>query len=179
MTWRDASDFAKETSPDDRANRSIVRKWIVQYTEGARWQMKGAETDAGTEIHEHDVYQGIGFFARPHGKSLVESIVLQIGGSKTTAAVAMRELGGRIKKLGDIARDTTLLFNTLARLVLLPDGSIEARTHGGTAVQLATKQDVENLAVFVNGLFVGGTGSVVIPPNTVPRPIGTTKFKAE
>lgn len=55
----------------------------------------------------------------------------------------------------------------------------DIRLGDDTAVALATKADVTALANFVQGLFVGGTGSVVVPPNTVPQPVGTTKVKAK
>lgn len=62
-----------------------------------------------------------------------------------------------------------------------PDAMIEftdtGEIHAGGSQSLATKADVTSLANFVQGLFVGGTGSAPIPPGTVPQPAGTSKLK--
>ncbi len=80
-----------------------------------------------------------------------------------------------------------MLYNTVAVVFLKADGSIEARSAGGTALPLATKADLEALRdAIVAWTPVGGDGGAALkvaltdlftgPP---AWPAGTTKLKAE
>lgn len=87
--------------------------------------------------------------------------------------------------LSSLNADETLVFTTQTVLYQKADGTIEARSPGGTAVELARKQDVDSIYNAIDGAEIvaqdGGAAfktSVVTAMNG-DRPYGTTVLKGE
>lgn len=177
---KSAEEHARATDGWFAEIANTVRRMAITLTTQALWQLAGVRNlDGSTETINIEPFLGIGLFARPPSSGSPEAIVVFAGGPKAGAIVAVRDEKTRQAIAGALAQDETMLFNSKAVVYAKADGTIEARSASGVALELATKADVTALANFVQALFVGGSGSAVVPPGTVPQPAGTTVFKAE
>ena len=184
MSYRNSSDFATETSPFRRYAQGLVRRLAITIAKGTKWQMRGQKGgDGGDEVLEIEIFQGIGFFARPPASGThPQAIATSIGSPKHQVAVAFRDEGVRQAIDAQVPDDASAMFNTVAIFVIKPDGSLEARTIGGTALSLATKADIDALRSWASshfhtgGTIFGNTGSPTVAP---PSATGTLRFKAE
>lgn len=179
MSWT-SEDFAEAIGSFRREVAGVIRRMTIGRSDGGIWQTVGHILLDGTtkEAREVENYPGIGIFSRPPDGGSGESIVVHAGGPNNPAIVGSRDEATRAN-VDDIAADESTLYNSKSRVYIKADGSVEIRSHGGAAVSLATKADVRALADFVGTLFVGGSGSAVIPPHSVPLPTGTQKLKGE
>jgi len=175
MTYRDPSDHAQESSSRWRNLAGMIRRMRVKFSEGTLWQLAGIPK----EDPRAEVFPGIGIYARPPKSGSPEVIVVQIGGAKSFAVAALRDEVTRQAVAGGVGVGETMIYTDKVVVFLRANNTVEIRSAGGVALPLATKADVALLATFVNGLFVGGVGSAVIPPGTVPQPTGTTVLRAE
>jgi phage gp45-like len=189
-----AQEFAEQIGAFRRQVAGIVRRMSITLTEGGTWQTVGHflfGTDRETRTPEH--YPGIGIAARPPaGSASAEALVLQVGGQNQPAIVATRDEATRAQ-VADVAADETAIYNSLARVHAKDDGTIEARTHGGTAVPLCTLAEAQAIASKLNALIVsynahvhpgvtsGSSSSLVTLSVQTPvaAPTGTTKLKGE
>lgn len=197
MKWT-AEDFAREIGEFRRRVAGVARRLTVRMTESGVWMLAGHILfDDVRETREVELWPGIGFFARPPRGDTAEAVVLNLGGQNNPAIVATRDEATRTK-VDDLAEDETALFNSAARVHVKANGTIEARTHTGTAVALATKADVDALAAYVAKQFAtsgtghthtlasGGTVTLTTVPtgaagtgSGVPAAAGTQKLKGE
>lgn len=162
----------------------MVRRMAISLTTKVLWQLVGVQLPDGNggkvkETINAEAFTGIGFFARPPSSGKPEAIVVSLGDASAPMIIAVRDEKTRAAIVGSLEAGETAMYNDRALVYVKSDGSIEARSAGGTAAPLATKADLTALANFVQGLLVGGSGSAPIPPGTVPQPTGTLKFKAE
>ncbi len=156
--------FVRQT-PDGGAH------WNVSGIAGARQLM----IHVVTKTHHTPIWchaQGGGKLS--HGLWSIPSVGTEVlvsfdNGAFEGDAFIIGEFGRYDDSSQSLAENTTLLI----------DETVEIRSVAGSAVALALKSDVTSLANFVQGLLVGGTGSVVVPPGSVPQPVGTTVLKAE
>lgn len=184
MGERSPEDLARETDPFRLRVLGTIRKMIVRFAAKGLWEL-GGFSKLGERIPKAEVFQGVGFWATPAAGVEVEAVVLNVGGDANhPIVVALRDEKTRKQVADALAGDTTCVHNTAARVVILPNGTIEARTHGGTAAPLATLADLQALRDFIaTGLTmtvdpvlnIAGPGSTV----PVPDPVGTTKLKGE
>jgi phage gp45-like len=171
-------ELRQQTNAAATRARAAVRRMVVKITKAAIWQITGFRLlDGSTETRNAEHFGGIGIAARPPGDA--EAIVLMVGDADAPVIVAVRDEATRRKIAAALKIDETMIFNSKSCVHVKDDGTIEARSASGTAQALATKADVVALANFVQGLFVGGSGSAVIPPGSVPQPAGTSKLKGE
>lgn len=177
-----SSRFAEATDPGKRGLRSMVRRLAIVATSRVLWQLSGVRNlDGTTEALGVEVFPGIGFYARPPASSKPEAVVVNVGGANAPAIVATRDEQTR-KAVADIAEDEAAVFNSTGGVFVKADGTIEARSAGGTAVALATKADLDALKVYLDahahtGVTTGvGTSG---PPSPSPAPTGTTKLRGE
>jgi phage gp45-like len=185
MTWT-AEDFANAIGEFRRTMRGLVRRVKVDLTDaGGFWRVLGHTLFDPTDREGRDVanYPGIGIAARPPVDAGAEAIVVNVGGQNNPAIVATRDEATRAK-VDDVATDETAIYNSSARVHVKVDGSIEARTHAGTASQLVTMDDFNALIGILNG---AGTGAATAIPAAIAAyqgahptwPDGTKKFGAE
>lgn len=202
MSKYTAEDFAQMIGTFRRQVAGLVRRMTVKLSDGGVWQVAGHLLfDNQREAPPAENYPGIGFVARPPANASAEVIVVNVGGQNQPAIVASRDEATRAK-VADVVADEAAAYNTLSRVHVKADGTIEARTHAGNAVSLATKADLQALRDYVNNQFSATLGHVHVTPagptttittvagapvlvgpaapTVVPaNPAGTTKLKGE
>lgn len=199
---RTPADNNRPNDPSWRKVAGAVRRMVVTLAERGRWQLRGYRTLAEL-VPDVEVFQALGLWARPPtpatpAAATVEAIVLNLHDSDAPVVVALRDEKTRKAVAAAIAADTTILHNSVVGTYLKPDGTIELRSHGGVAVPLATKADLEALRTYVRNQFfnvgghthtvVGGSTTATLTvaepgatPPTVdpPDPTGTTCVRGE
>jgi phage gp45-like len=188
MTWRESSDFGKETGELLRLVRGLIRRMRVTLTTGARWQLLGQRGGAGgDETIDVEAFTGIGVYARPPSSGNPEAITAAVGGARTPVIVATRDEATRRAVAGDLAEGETAVYNDKAIVVIKADGTVEIRLVGGVAVPLATKADLDVLRTAISSaaiaLGAGGAADIVAKADLAlapkPWPVGTTVLKAQ
>lgn len=185
-----AEDYAEQIGEFRRQLFGSIRRMAISLTSGGIWQAVGHLLfDGVKETREIELWPGIGFFARPpRGSESAEAIVVNAGGQNNSAIIATRDEATR-QLVDDVADDEAAMFNTLARVHVQDDGTIEARTHAGTAKRLATVEDLEALRdKIIAWIPVASDGGAALKTaltalfGTAPNfewPDGTTKLKGE
>lgn len=150
MTWS-VQDFAEAAGVFRREMAGAVRRFVIGRSDGGVWQVLGHLLFDPTKRETKDVenYPGIGVFARPPDGA-GEGIVVQAGGPNNPALIAARDEATRAK-VNDVAPDETAIYNSAARVHVKANGTIEARTHSGTAEQLAMKSAIDGFFAILNG----------------------------
>lgn len=173
--------LAQATDPLRIRLAGMVRRFVVSIAgASSRWQLAGVKMPSGQEARNAEVFAGIGFFARPPAGGSPEAVAVMVGDANTPIVVAVRDEKTRAAVAGALGLDESMMFNTKAVLLIKGDGTLEARSVGGTAHALATKADVQALRDWCAGMAYGGSGSVIpVGGAAPPNPSGTTKFKAE
>lgn len=173
--------FARVTDPEANARRGSIRRMVVSRAGAVLWQLLGFTVGGKKEATRGiEVFHGVGITAIPAADGKPEAIVINVVDANAPVIIATRDEKTRASVVpSGMKAGETCIYSGAAIVYLKADGTVEIRTPAGVAGALATKADVKELADFVNTLFVGGTGSAVIPPNTVPRPTGTTVLRGE
>lgn len=172
--------LAQANDPRWRGVAGMLRRMLVRFTTKGIWQLDGYSRLR--EVTLAEVFQGVGFWARPPAGVQVEAVVLQIGGSDHPVVVALRDEATRKAVADALLADEAVQYNSLARVHVQADGTIEARSHGGTALALATKADLQALRDWIHTTMVvitpsgNSTAGTTTPP---PSPAGTTVLKGE
>jgi hypothetical protein len=182
----DAEQFAQQIGSFRRELAGMVRRMSVRFTGGGIWQLAGHLLfGSNREAREIELFPGIGIYARPpKGSTSAEAIVANAGGQNNPAVIATRDEAVRAK-VNDIAEDETATYNTLARVYVKADGTIEARTHAGAAVALCKHSDMVSLKTqFANWIVVPNDGGGALKTLLTTLigtgwPFGTTKLKGE
>lgn len=180
--------LAQSTNPALVRAFGAIRRFAVTLTDRAIWQVAGVLMPDGRETLRAEVFGGVGFSARPPSDSDAEAIVAMGGGATNPVIVAVRDEKTRAAVAGDLQPDESAMFNSQAIIVTKADGTIEARSANGTAVELALKSDLDALRAAlltaVIALGANGAAAVVAAMDTAlgvsaPWPVGTTKLKGE
>lgn len=195
MTYRTSEDFAQETSKFRRFVYGMNRRYKVVSTAETKWQVLGQRGgQGGDEAPLFEPFTGIGFYSRPPSSGNPEAIGTSIGGAKTTVLVATRDEATRQAVAGDLAEGETCVYNDKALIVVRADGTVEIRLVGGTAIPLATKQDLDILRTAIGTAVIsvgaGGAATIntaadvlvaaLVPPPVPPTwPIGTKQLKGQ
>lgn len=176
---RGSAHLREDTSPAARALRGLVRRMVVRLASSGIWGLAGFR--AAGEAFKAEVFQGLGLWAVPADNAVVEAVVLSVGAdARTPIVVQLRDEKTRAAVAAALAADSTVLHNTVAGVYVLPDGSVEARTHGGAAKRLATLDDLQAHASWAETHVhpvPGGTSSA--PSVGPPTPTGTVVLKGE
>jgi phage gp45-like len=189
-------DFAAALGEHARRLAGMARRFVVTLSTKAIWQLKGHTLPNGViETRQAEVFSGIGFYSRPADGGKPEAFAIFTGdGGGNPVVVATRDEATRAASVGDLAAGETAIYTDKAVVIVKADGSIEARSVGGVAVELATKADLAKLeSAILGATVVGGDGgaslrttmSAGLPTSlhgaggTTPWPAGTSKFKAE
>lgn len=175
--------------------RAMVRRVVVGATEGIGilWQglgyrVPGSPPEAYNNV---ELFQGIGFHARPAEGSQAEAIILHVGAEhEHPVMIATRDASAQVA----IEPDETVVFTRKATIKITKDGDIlitakAGRTisadDGSGAVSLATKADLDALASYVHehthlGVTTGaGTSGAPPPTPIVPSAAGTSVLKGK
>ncbi len=201
MSYRHLQDLKKQYyDPMTRRLRALLswRRLDLDESTGDRATALGREDETGAvETDEMDVLAPVGIIARPEANVTVEALVGFVGADGDHPVVLNTLDHGRraiIDAVG-LDADETVVYTQQAILKITADGTVEIRSIGGTAVQLATKADVAALKAHFDqhkhaGAF-GGTGSAPAlttaptqnplgtPIDTAPAPDGTSVLLAE
>lgn len=197
MTWRTSEDLKNDVRDiAGRFLRGLVRRFAITLTDGTKWRFSGMRSSSGgDETPDLEVFPGIGIYARPpnDGTGNPEAIALAVGGAKHRVVVATRDEATRQAALADdVQPGETCVYNGPIRIILLANGTAEIRLHGGVAIPLATKADLQALyTAFGTATIALGTGGAAdvaaqcdvqvgglgAPPNSWP--VGTTVLKAQ
>jgi hypothetical protein len=189
MSRRSTGDHAQETNPQRRAEIGMIRRVVIGSSGGHAWQALGARgVTTRQETASVEVFAGIGFWSRPPASGRPEAIVGHVAAEADhPVIVGLRDEKTRRAIAGALGVDETMLFNSVAVLYLKANGTVEARTASGVAVELALKSDLAALRSALGtaaiALGAGGAAAVVTACDVItaptPWPVGTKKFKAE
>lgn len=200
MSRRQAKEFADEVSPQSRSLRGVARRMAIRLTARVLWQLTGYRNIEGTETVDAEPFTGIGFYARPSSGDKAEAVLVQIGDARHAVIIACRNEDARravINALNGgagLKENESAMYSRAGLVHIKSNGEIEARTPSGSAVALATKDDVQTLrdevATFIAtkynththaGVTTGpGTSAVTVALGAPPsQPVGTQKFRAE
>ncbi|HVJ29760.1 MAG TPA: phage baseplate assembly protein V [Gammaproteobacteria bacterium] len=163
-----------------RVANTVARAVIELVDDDKKLQLLqvGALTDETIDDAEH--HQPYGFSSVPLAGA--EAVVVFPNGDRSHPLVVSVS-DRRYRPTGGQAGEVTIYNNAGARVILKADGTIEARSAGGTAGALATLADVQALrSTFNTHVHTGvtvGSGSSGAPSTPASPPGGTTKFKAE
>lgn len=182
---RSAEALASEVGAQTRRLLGSLRKMAIDRTRSGLWKVLGYEVVA--ESHPAELFGGVGFHSRPASGSKAEAIVAFIGGAGAPVVIATRDEALR-QAVGELEEDEAAIFNTLAIVRVMADGTVEIRSAGGTAAALATKADLDALRAALETAAIapgaGGAAAVVAAMDTAlgplaPWPVGTTVLKGE
>lgn len=177
----DPRDLASDTDPRWMQVLGAIRRVAISLTTKALWQVVGFRSwDGSQETRQVEVFPGLGFYARPPSSGSPEAIVVMIGADASSPAiVATRDEKTRAAIAGAIAAGETMVFNAISVLYLKADGTIEARSSGGTAKAPAHNEDLVALIEAIKGAASGNAIPGAVASAFPTDPAGCQKFKAE
>lgn len=180
--------------------RNLISRMTIEATAAiSTWDLLGFIDGEDNEESddEVEVFQGVGFVARPPDDANAEVIVANVGAeSNHPVVVAARDEETRAANVTDVEADESVAFNSVCRLHLKADGTLEARTHGGVAVALCLKSDLDSHKSHFDGhrhdapqASAGSlptsipsdsaAGALIGSADPAPAPVGTAKLKGE
>jgi phage gp45-like len=178
---------AARTDPALQRLRGLVRRLIATATRLPRWQLRGVRgVDGASEVVQAEVFQGVGFAARPPASSAAEVIAVNVDGqAKAPVVVATRDekTAAAVRAaIGGLGPGDTLVYNAGVVVFLRSDGTVEIRSTGGTAVALALRSDLEALRTAIqNTMIAPGDGGAALKTAILAASwtTGTTVLKGE
>ncbi len=161
----DSRDLAERVSPEARGARGAIRRMLIRFTDKVRWQLAGHKVDGVVESPPAEPFTGIGFYARPVEGGNAEAILASIGDAQHAVIIATRDEDLR-KLWADVLDkpDLAAMFNRSTIILINADGTVEIRSRGGTAVELAKASEVQALASAFYAHIHAAAGS----PTTAP-----------
>lgn len=177
--------LAQSTNPALVRAFGSIRRFVVTLTDSAIWQVAGVLMPDGREAMRAEVFGVVGVYARPPANVEAEVIAVMVGDATTPTVVGVRDEQTRAAAVSDIEADESALYNTLARVYVKDDGTIEARTHAGIAVPLCKHSDMVSLkSAFTNWVVAPSDGGGALKTLLTTLigtgwPFGTTKIKGE
>lgn len=195
------ADWREEVGTVRRAVAGMIRRMGVKLTEGTLWQAVGhlLGDNRTKETRDAEVFGTLGFYSRPKPGANAEVVVVFPGGSSNPVIIGTRDEELRAT-VANLNQGETAMCNRATIILCKPDGTVEIRLPTGTAMELATKQDLAILRDAISSavIAVGGGGANAInvaadlaattayaalnPPRTPPTPpwpMGTFILKAQ
>lgn len=174
MTYLKSEDFARtDSGPLERFVRGMIRRMAITATEvtKSKWRMLGQRSGAaGDETPDLEIYPGIGFYSRPPSSGKPEAITNSYGSSRTTAIVATRDEATRQASAGDLQPDEATVFNTLARLIVRADGTVQIVPITGAVPEFMIKgqtyRTAEDTMLTAISTFVSAVSTLVAAVST-------------
>ncbi len=170
--------------------RGLIRRLTVKATSALLWALEGFDDlEGNVEQLDAELFVAGGFHARPAAGARAEALVVQVGGESGHAVVVGTRDADSLKVAGQGDADGAQIHNSVAIVRVRASGVVEAGTHGGPFVPLATKADLDALADWVSrhvhiGVTPGPTGSmsgipsVALPSGPMPIAEGTQSLRA-
>lgn len=155
-------DWRAETSPSERSAAARVRRMAIRLTSGVFWRLAGHLLLDGVtrEARDAEVFSGIGFFSRPKQGANAEAVV--VGDAENPIIIATRDEAVR-QAIARLEQDSTAIYNTMAIVVIKPDGTIHIRSKNGTAqstVRGQTYRSAEDTMLTALGVFATAIGAL-------------------
>jgi hypothetical protein len=168
-------ELARITDPVERQRTGMIRRFAIKVTSRVLWQLLGYKIDALVETLQAEPFTGIGFYARPPRDGRPEAIAVNVGGTGSPAIVATRDERTRARMVPNMEEGEAAMYGDRT-IVWARQNTIEARLADGTAVPLATLEDVRALWEWLSNLVlpVQTQGSPAVhsgfagPPPPVP-----------
>lgn len=199
MSGPTVKELAQSAGPRVTKLHGLVRRMAISISKQIHaWQVTGVRMLGGDEVFRADLFSGVGRLARPPLTGKPEAIVVMAsGGADGAALVGTRDMKTAIAVLREVTgRDylepgESLTFTAPAGGAVIhmrADGTTEVRSSTGTAVELATKADVQQLRnelqLHTHTYALPETLAAVQPGITgagpaLTAPTGTTKLKGE
>lgn len=192
---RSAREFRERTSDWWLRLTNLARRVTFATTTGARWKVRGYETEAGSEEADAPVFGGIGIYARPGSSDQAEGVLIHIGGSaQHPTLVAVRDEDARrayVAEFGDLEPGEIALHPSSgkARVLLRPDGSIDIEAQAGEEIRVRAKDGTVdalvtrtefNAHIHAAGALLDGNSTAVTGATAAPASItGTSVLKAQ
>lgn len=183
------ADWREEVGTVRRAVAGMIRRMGVKLTEGTLWQAVGhlLSDNRTRETRDAEVFGTIGFYSRPKPGANAEVVVVFPGGSSNPVIIGTRDEELRAT-VANLNQGETAMCNRATIILCKPDGTVEIRTPGGTALALPTLADHNALRAAFNAhvhtsASPGNPTSIPVPGPTplipVASPSGTTVLKAQ
>src|SRR5688572_29787082 len=168
-------ELTRVTDPELRRSVGSIRRFAIKVTERVLWQLLGYKIGTVVETHQAEPFTGIGFYSRPPADGRPEAITVNVGGANSPAIVATRDERTRARMAGNLADGESAMYGS-GTIVVTGESTIEARSENGTAVALATLDDVRRIWEWLSTLVlpVQTQGSPAVhsgfagPPPSVP-----------
>lgn len=183
---RNPVEMHEEVGARARGEAGRIRRMTITRTNSALYQVTGHRLlDDDVETRDAEIFHGVGFAARPSEDADTEAIVAFVGGPGNPIIIATRQEAVRRVIAADLEADETQLHNSAVLIRIKNDGTVEIRTSGGVAQELATKADVAALrATFNTHTHQYAPGPDPPVPTAPPAiaaaaPVGTSVLKAE
>lgn len=180
--WRD------EISPERRGIAGMIRQMAVKLTEGGFWQVVGhfLFDNRTPETRNAELFGTLGFYSRPKAGANVGAIVLFPGGSSNPVIIATQDEELRAT-IANLAQGETAMCNRATIILCKPNGTVEIRLPGGTALPLPKLAELADVVSKFNshthvvaGVTAGGASvTSAVPVPTASAPSGTTVLKAQ
>jgi phage gp45-like len=145
-----------------------------------RWTTLGYDDEEDTI----EVFHGLGYAARPRANANAEAIAVAVNASDHHVIVATRDaaLLEQVVKEAGLDQGETLAGFSEGAVIKVRENTVEVRAPNGTAVRLATLDDIQALRDYVAShvhpvtAAPGTTGTSTPPPG---QPSGTTVLKGQ
>lgn len=154
-----------------------IRRMAITLTSRSFWQVVGHRLlDGSTETRDVEIFSGVGFYARPPADGKPEAMVAFQEGGANPVIIAVRDEKTRRAVAGAIGANESIMYNTVAVVLIKAGGTVEIRTANGVAGPLVTQEQFMN-----HTHATAGTGPPTPPTAIAPLPTltGTTVLKAE
>ena len=105
---RTSSDLAAGNGQLARKVAGMVRKMMVLFTAKGIWELEGFR--ALKERVRAEVFQGVGFWARPPANAKIQAIVVSVGDSDNPVVIAIRDERTRQAVANALADDEAIQY---------------------------------------------------------------------
>lgn len=183
-------DWRQLVSPENRSNHGRIRRMLIGVTSRVLWQLIGHRDFAGKrETHDAPVFGVPGVVSRPGGRNAEAFVAFAGEGASSPGIIGVRDpeqFAAIVAALenGELGKgETAIGAGTEGSVACLMHwravGTIEARSPGGTAHDLALKADIEAIKTAADAAVTFGDFKAALAALGVAWPAGTTVLKGE
>lgn len=187
-TRRGPGAISEALGTGERILSGTIRRMVINVT-GNLWRVLGhLLPDSKREARDAEVFSGVGFYARPPEGANAEAVVAFPGGAAGPIVIAARDEATR-QASAAIDPDESVIFNSVARVLVRADGTVEITSIGGGAVALAKASDLSRFMTALIAAITALGGSPSAPELSALKtalealipawPDGTTVLKGE
>jgi phage baseplate assembly protein V len=164
-----------------RVANTVARAVVQLVVDDTKLQLLQVGVLAGETLDNAEHHQPYGFSSVP--LTGAEAVVVFPNGDRSHPLVVTVS-DRRYRPTGGAPGEVTVYNDAGARVALLDDGTVEARSDAGVAVPLATKADLDNLKAAISGaVIVANDGGASLQSTILAAleawPVGTSVLKGE